>query len=184
MRKLVAGAFAGFLSVAYLAPGLTAGGGAPPARLAQAQYVALGYDLGDRFLAEWQGITSDRVTPDEREALRAVREGIEEWGRYVIVERPDQAQLLFVIRKGRRAVLGGSLPIGTPVGGQPGRSSLRSEVSSSGDMLSIHESDGGQPGFLLWRQTQPNGLSGAPPRLLDGFMSDVNRIPAKPAKKP
>jgi hypothetical protein len=49
----------------------------PPAQLAQARYVALGYDLGDGFVSETD-VRAD-VLPEERAALQAIRAGIEQW---------------------------------------------------------------------------------------------------------
>jgi len=42
------------LTVTILPPGLSAGSKPVPTRLARARYVALGYDLGDRFLSEME----------------------------------------------------------------------------------------------------------------------------------
>jgi len=182
MRRLVVGVLAALFGLVVLAPSLPAGSKHATGRLAQARYVALGYDLGDRFLSERQAIVdSDRVTPEDRRALEVIRELLEDWDRYVIVDRPDQAELLVVVRKGRRMVLGGGLPVGPVGGGQVGRTgpSFRGEVSSAADMLSIYESNGGQPGTLLWRETRANGLSGSPPLLFEGFKSAVERVPKR-----
>jgi len=59
---------------------------APPAQLALARYVALGYDRGDRFVSETD--VRAEVFPEERAALQAIRAGIEQWGKYVVVVRP------------------------------------------------------------------------------------------------
>ena len=49
-----------------------------PAELAQARYVALGYDTGNRFLSD-SDITEAqfRVQPEDREALQRVREALQ-----------------------------------------------------------------------------------------------------------
>ena len=57
-----------------------------PAQLAQARYVALGYDRGDGFVSETD--VRAEVLPEEREVLQRIRAGLEQWGRYVIVLRP------------------------------------------------------------------------------------------------
>ena len=72
MRKAV-GAAAGALLFLSLAPAaVDAGKRIVPARIAQARYVALGYDLGDRFLSETEAITDPDVLPEERRALQAI----------------------------------------------------------------------------------------------------------------
>jgi hypothetical protein len=179
MSKLV-----GCVAVLVLLAPLTSAGSKPaPARLAQATYVALGYDVGDRIMSEQEAIRSaDRLMPGDRQALDSIRDLLEDWDRYVIVERPDQAELLVVVRKGRRLSIGGGAPIGRVTPDQVGRTGpgIRGELSSAGDMLSIYESNGGQAGMLLWRETRPNGLSASSPALFESFKSDVERIPKKP----
>ena len=89
----------------------------PPALLAEARYVALGYDHGAGFVSETD-VRQD-VLDEEREALQRIRSGLEQWDRYVIVVRPEQADLLIAIRKGRRATFGGGVSIGGPSSGTP-----------------------------------------------------------------
>jgi hypothetical protein len=139
MRRLVGGVLTALFGLVVLVPSLQAGSKQATGRLAQARYVALGYDLGDRFLSERQAIVdSDRVTPEDRRALEVIRERLEDWDRYVIVDRPDQAELLVVVRKGRRMVLGGGLPVGPVGGGQAeDRTIVQRRVSSAADMLDL-----------------------------------------------
>ena len=86
------------------APTLLGGPNKVPARLTQARYVALAYDLGDVMLSEAEAVSKPgRVLPEDREALNSVRDLIEKWGRYVITIRPAQAELLIAVRTGRRA---------------------------------------------------------------------------------
>ena len=72
-----------------LAPTLFGGPNKVPARLTQARYIALAYDLGDVMLSEAEAVSKPaRVLPEDREALNGVRDLIEKWGRYVITIRP------------------------------------------------------------------------------------------------
>jgi hypothetical protein len=94
------------IALAAFAASLAAAGPAragAPAQLAQARYVALGYDRGTGFVSETD--VRAEVLPEEREALQRIRAGLEEWGRYVVVVRPEQADLLIAVRKGRLAHL-------------------------------------------------------------------------------
>ena len=173
------------LTVILLAPGLSAGSKPVPARLAQARYVALGYDMGDRFLSESEAIADPDVLPEDRKALAEVRDQIEKWNRYVITIRPAQADLFIVVRRGRRA----SVTLGVPAGG-PGPASgttrsVRSELSSPDDTLSVYESGGGTSGSgtaakLLWREQRPGGLSSSSPSLFEEFHSAVESLPKQP----
>jgi hypothetical protein len=63
----------------------------PPAQLAPARYVALGYERGDRFVSEID-VRQDFL-PEERAALQTIRAQIAQWGRYVVVDRLGQADL-------------------------------------------------------------------------------------------
>jgi hypothetical protein len=144
----------------------------PPAQLAQARYVALGYDRGDRFVSEAEMPVD--VLPEERAALQALREGLEQWGRYVVVVRPAQAELLIAVRKGRLVSVGGGIrgggPAygpGGPIGSGPG---VGVQVSSPDDMIEVFDARGGS---LIWRSMKPNGLSGAGPPLFDAFRAEV-----------
>jgi hypothetical protein len=166
--------------VLLIAPTVVAGQKVP-ARLLQAQYVAFGYDLGDRFLSEFDAIGQpDRLGPDDRKALQSVREMVDKWDRYVIVTRPSQAELYFVVRVGRRLQAGTAQTPGR--GGQSaGRSSgYGAELSSRDDMLSVYEASlGGGMGMLLWRGQLAGGLGGESPKLLEQFKADLDA-----AKKP
>src|SRR5262245_38796207 len=153
------------LPVAFAAMALPAGLSASskplPARLAQAQYVALGYDLGDRFLSETEAITDPDVLPEDRKVLAEIRDRIEKWNRYVITLRPAQAELLIAVRRGRRASSTFSLPVGRTSQASTTKRSLGGDVSSPNDMLSVYESGSGLSGTLLWREQRPRGASGS-----------------------
>ena len=174
------------LTVTILPPGLSAGSKPVPTRLAQAQYVALGYDLGDRFLSESEAIADPDVLPEDRKALAEIRDQIKKWNRYVITTRPAEAELFIAVRTGRRA----SGTFRVPVGG-PGRASgttrrsLGVELSSPDDMLSVYESGsgmsgGGMSGKLLWREQRPGGLSSSSPSLFEEFQSAVESLSKQP----
>jgi hypothetical protein len=171
-----------------MAPGLVAGPSRVPARLAQARYVALAYDLGDSMLSESEALAKPaRVLPEDREALNSVRNLLEKWGRYVITTRPAQAELLIAIRTGRRASAEAGVPIGgrrqgagvTGSGATTG-SSYRVEASSGDDMLSVYDASGGGAGAPLWREQRPGGFSGSAPTLFDDFKADVEKAAKHP----
>ena len=90
MRTAIRARLAAAALAALLAILVPAEAGAP-AQLAQARYVALGYDRGDGFVSETD--VRAEVLPEEREALQRIRAGLEQWGRYVIVLRPGDAEL-------------------------------------------------------------------------------------------
>ena len=168
-RVALAGATV-FVLTGWLAPAAAA----PPALLAVARYVALGYDSGDRFVAEAE-VTAG-VFPEERAALQAIRARIEQWGRYAIVVRPSEADLLIAVRKGRLVSFGGGIRTGGPSSGTvPGgptgvASGAGAQVSSPDDMIEVFDA---RSGSLIWRGMKPNGLVGAGPPLFESFQAEV-----------
>ena len=155
----------------------------PPALLAEARYVALGYDRGDGFVSETD--VRAEVLSEEREALQRIRAGLEQWGRYVVVVRPAQADLLIAIRKGRLVSFGGGVNVGGPSSGRAGGSPIGTgptagaQVSSPDDMIEVFE----RGGSLVWRGMKANGLAGAGPPLWESFQAEVAKA-EKRAKKP
>ena len=77
----------------------------PSARLAQARYIAIGYNVGTGIVGELD--VSPEVLPEEREAARRIHDSIRSWGRYVVVDRATQADVLLTLRKGRLGSVGG-----------------------------------------------------------------------------
>jgi hypothetical protein len=169
-------------AVCFVASGLEAG--PLPAQIARARYVALGYDAGDSFLSEIQGLQNpDRILPADQVALQNLREQLEAWGQYVVVTRPDQAELLFAVRAGRRASMGGGVRVGSSdTGARTGGPTFRAEVSSPDSMLSIYDASSGGLGTPLWRQRQDAGRA-FPGSLLNELKQQVEASPHKAEAK-
>jgi hypothetical protein len=151
-----------------------ASAGAPTARLAQARFVALGYDLGDTVLLDSDSLNSDRVLPEERAAVQSLYDALEEWGQYVVEPRGSRAELVIAVRKGRLAsVQGIGGGFGTP---DRGRSvGARGELSSPYDMLTVYDG-----GTVLWRRTRPAGSPGSFTSMFADFRKDVDKAAKKP----
>jgi len=144
--------------VAWLA-GTPVSGGDVPARLLNAQYVALGYDLGTSVLSASQAaFESGSIRPEDRQAMEVVRRQIEAWDRFVIVDRIENADLVVAVRVGRRGTI--------RVGGH----GIGAGLSSPDDILSVFEAEGSS--IPLWRQHAPGGLSGELP-LLQAFRDEL-----------
>ena len=159
-----------------------------PALLTRAQYVALGYDLGDGFVTaeDIAGVAGSTLT-DERRVLDAIRKDLDKWGRYVVVPRAADAEILMVIRIGRRA----GLEIGSTgadgrarsrgeTGGGPRPTTYGAQLSSNEDRLAVYEAAHGRPGMELWSAASASGLAGSPPSLYKSFREDVERATRKP----
>jgi hypothetical protein len=179
------------LLVAFVTLPLTAAA-APnplPALIERARYVALGYDLGDRFLSADQiSEVAAATLPEERRAMEAIRSDLEKWGRYIVTMRPEQAEIIIAVRVGRR----GSLNVGTRVGnpgdgrgGARGSGTVSSrtiggQLSSNEDRVSVYEAVGGRPGIRLWTSAGDGGLVGSPPRLYKSFREEIEASAKKP----
>jgi hypothetical protein len=154
-----------------------------PERLFVVQYIALGIDLGDRVVAA-EALIGDagRATAREREALEEIRQRLESWDRYVVVNRLADAQLLLVVRQGRRGSIGVGVGVGAGGDVQPGagggvQTAFGGAFSSRDDMLAVYDT-GGSPSTPLWRMLASDGLSGKIP-LFEAFRADVERAAAR-----
>jgi hypothetical protein len=149
--------------------------------MAHAKYVALGYDLGDRFVEESETF-ADRgdIHPEDRRALAGLRALIEKMDRHVITVRREQADLFIAVRTGRRVAVGGTVSPGGVArfpGSAPRGVAAVSEVSSAEDMLSVYEARGN---MLLWREKRAEGLSGSSPRLFEDLKAEFDRAAKLP----
>ena len=164
-----------------------------PALLERAHYVAFGYDLGDGVVSTNQisAVAGDTLN-EERRAVDAIRRDIEKWGRYVVTDRPEDADILIVVRMGRRAsmevgsgTVGGSGAFGQSRGESGGGRSVSSrsiggQLSSPEDRIVVYEAVRGRPGISLWSSAETDGLAGSPPRLYKSFREDVEASVKKP----
>jgi hypothetical protein len=67
----------------------TAKGSAFPGTLANARYVYVASYDGDQF--------DLNLLPEDRDAIRAVQNAIQEWGKLVIVYRPSEADIIILV---------------------------------------------------------------------------------------
>ena len=137
---------------------------AVPAVLGTAQYVYVEAMDGDEF--------DPHLLPEDRQAIADVREALQDWKRYRLTMDRKDAELLFIVRKGRvasargmvgtggiggprRPVSGGprTVPGGGPVVGAGG------EVGPPDDMLEVKTMlPDGRPGAQVWMREEKDGL--------------------------
>jgi len=185
-------AFALLLTLMALSPAADAASKSKtPALLERARYVALGYDLGDGFVSAANiAAVADNTTADERRAIEDIRGDLEKWGRYVVVDHPEDAEILLVVRAGRRGRLeasgGGEQRSRVVSRGEPANGRIVSsrtvgvELSSNDDRVDVYEADHGRPGIRLWSGAQVGGMAGSPPRLYKSFREEVEAATKKP----
>jgi hypothetical protein len=126
-----------------------------PQLFCQAQYVWVQTVNGDPL--------NPNVVPEDRTAANALIAQLQGWKRYVVVKDPQQADLVWVVRTGRAATLGGGNHGGGPGAANQDPSGMDSNPSGMGS---------GGPGGGGMGRGGPGGLSGP------GGMSPGNEIGA------
>ena len=170
-----------------------------PAVFMNARYVYVEAQAGD--------ITRPGLYPDDRQAIADVQDGIEDWQRYRIVTRKEEADLVFIVRKGR--VVGTQVGVGVPGGGQRPQGSptqnpqnrqpglgqdddgvgVGAEVGSSDDTLRVFmTTPDGQLIGPVWDREMKDGLEGPTVLLLRQLRAAVEKAypsppPGQPAPK-
>jgi len=167
------------LVAACLATSLAQAASPLPVQITRARYVSLGYDTGDRFMSEVEAIRyPDRILPADQVALQNLREQLEAWEYFVVTDGNQQGELFFAVRTGRKLLVDGGTRISGGRGvGEPLGPSMRAEVSSADDLLSIYDVTAGRgPGALLWRARQATG-NPFPGKLLAQLKQQVESAP-------
>ena len=167
---------------------------APSAAFNNARYVYVRAEVGD--------ITRPNLFPEDREAIGNVMDGIRDWKRYVLVTSPGDADLIFVVRKGRLAAVqgsaGGSLGSSVPrvsVGSRnpssvqdPASDDIggRAEVGPPDDMLRVFLPNGdGKRETAIWTGRQDDGLEPPNVPLLRQLRTAVDQAyPVNPPTQP
>lgn len=156
---------------------LGAQGSAGDVRLmAVAKYVALGYDLGDRWGSEFDPTALRSITQNDRQAYLDLRAQFEKWHRYVLIDRPADAELLIGVRVGRRVSVDGANPAGGPPPAGSFALSAGVEVSSARDMLTVRD----RGGSVLWRQQLADGFAGPSVPLFERLRSAIDAAAKRP----
>jgi hypothetical protein len=172
-----------------------------PAVFGQARYVYVEAVDGREF--------DPNLYPEDREAIADVRDALADWNRYTLTTEREQADLVFVVRKGRAAsadvgvsprggstsggpALGGSIGTqapgqgraGAPMGG-PGIQT-GAEVGPPDDFFEVCQIDpDGKLSNALWEHSMPNGLDAPRVLLFRQFREAVDKAyPSQPASQP
>jgi hypothetical protein len=135
--------------------------------------------------------------PEDRAAIKTVEEALEKWGRYSLVYKPEQADLIFHVRAGREleveaAVRVGSASPPTAPGGNAGTAEMVSaNLGPKDDYVEIlmptpTERLDLSRATILWNRTRHHGLGqGAP--IIQEFRKEADAAAAHDAeskKKP
>jgi hypothetical protein len=176
-----------------------------PAVLNHARYVYVQAVNGDEF--------DPRLDPEDRQAIANVQAALHGWSRYTLVIRREEAELVFVVRKGRLAQARAGVTAGGGAQGGTGRQSpsqpsgqssnqppglggpgvgvaVGGEVGPPDDLFEVFKPNpDGVLGSPLYMRTLADGLSGSKPSLFEQFKNAVehdypSQTASQPQKKP
>lgn len=126
------------------------------------------------YVTGWHGNEFQfRSLPEEREAIVAVQTALRNWGRYRVVYRPEEADIMLVVKPGYLGMVqsGVNVGVGGPIGTGPdptrGPGSTRvgtdygAEATNPDDylMVCILPRANAQDANYIWRRGQHHGLS-------------------------
>jgi len=147
-----------------------------PKLVVQAKYV---------LVTTYQGynLASPNVMPDDREAVVAVQNAIKKWGKYELAYKPEDADLILLVRK-RRIVatqpqmrLGKSSPTPLEVSG-----AALVNARDARDMLAMFEAQKGLDGRALWRNFVSGGLDAPDVQLVQQLQKAVEEAAKVPQR--
>jgi hypothetical protein len=142
--------------------------------------------------------------PEDRQAIYDVQDSLRDWNRYTLTTRRDEAELVFVVRKGRLAgaqihggISGGSRPQpGQGPSQEPGlgpgqtrdgtEKGARGEVGPEDDLLRVYVQNDGKLNAIVWTRELEDGLEAPAVQLVKQLQAAVERAypQTPPAKKP
>src|SRR5215472_4469212 len=145
-----------------------------PKLVVQAKYV---------LVTTYQGynLASPNVMPDDREAVVAVQNAIKRWGKYELAYKPEDADLILLVRKGRIVATQPQMRLGKT-------STTPWEVSGAApvnpgdarDMLAMFEGEKGLDGPALWRIFVSGGLDAPDVQLVQQLRKAVEEAAKVP----
>ena len=162
--------------------------------------------------AEDGDVMKPGLIPEDRDAISDVQNVLRDWNRYAVTLHPNQADLIFIVRKGRIASAQGHGGIGTGTGpdlggaypgsrspagpGNPNSTGDRggtysdigigAEAGPAEDTLRIYTvTPEGKLGGLLWAREMRDGLDAPNVMLVRALRQEVDRAyPPQSASRP
>ena len=151
-----------------------------PALITNATYV---------FVTTYDGdLLNPEVIPEDRQAVDNVQEALEKWGRYRLVYKLQEADLILVVRTGRALEINAGIQRSTTtgLGGRSGSSAqmVGAEAGDTRDILAVYAASQGAQAIKssppLWRNRAVEGLKGPEIPLLKEFQAKVEASRKKP----
>ncbi len=163
-----------------------------PKLVAHAQYVMVTTYFGDPVREP----LNPHITTEDRQAVTDVQNALEKWGRYTIAYRPEDAELILVVRKGRlldatggvRVQAGSKRPC-TP-GNSPAPCTIQQDpavgpiaavdAGDPQDELALYDSSLGTDNAPLWRGRRAAGLDAPKMQLVEELRTKVEETAKAP----
>ena len=145
-----------------------------PTILWTSQFVHVTSMTGDEF--------NISTYPEDRAAIETVRDALREWGRYTLVSKPEDAELIFNVRAGRQLEAGGGVRttpgslggiVGAGVG--PGDDYVEILMPIPTGRLNMRRAT------ALWQRALHNGLEDGAP-LIQEFRKEADAAAASAAQ--
>jgi|SRR5271170_1558117 len=127
------------------------------------------------------------LLPEDRQAIWDVEAGLQNWNRYVLTPKREQAELIFVVRRGRLVTAGSHVGVSlgnhspnnrVDPGGdisQPNNAGAGAAVGPPDDLLFIYSiNPEGKLSAPIWMRSEPDGLRSPDLPLLKEIESEVD----------
>ena len=125
---------------------------------------------------------NQRLFPDDRRALADVQNAIQDWGHYKLAYKADDADLIFVVRKGRTAAAKSGIQIraGSEWPKPTVNPDNQTETGDPLDTLTIYDAHQGIDSAPLWRGRLRDGLNSPGVKLVQELRTQVEQSLKKP----
>lgn len=126
---------------------------------------------------------SPTVPPEDLRAVADVQAAIQKWGRYTLVYKPEEADLIIALRRGRLVSVTPTVEVGRSSEEPKGKVGygVGVEAGNPYDLFAVHNArTGGLDSPALWRASEKNGLDRPDLPLLKKFQKEVERAAKNP----
>jgi len=130
--------------------------------------------------------TNPQMMPDDRKAQADVEDALRKWGRYIVVYKRNEADLIILVRKGRVVEALGGIHVhhGSEASRIPGTNvgatANADANTTTEDMLTLYEANTGIDATPLWRGIEAQGLNPPEMRLVQELRSKVEFVAKQP----
>jgi hypothetical protein len=159
-------------------------------KIVNARFIMVTTESGDPF--------DPKIISDDRRAAGDIQNKINEWKRFTLVYRKEDADIVIAVRAAGRIRANAGIhvenrrqdrnrvPPGTYDPSQPTSTSvgpiLTADAGPKDDLFSVYDAADYPSSAVLWRKEQKNGLSYPTIPLFEQFKKDIEKTAAK--KKP